>query len=64
MPAELTEKIYSDLTVALRDPAVVDYLKKTGASQVGSLPKDFEAFMRAEADKWAPVLKDANITPQ
>jgi hypothetical protein len=32
MPAELTEKIYSDLTVALRDPAVVDYLKKTGAS--------------------------------
>jgi hypothetical protein len=26
--------------------------------------KGFEAYMHAEADKWAPVLKDANITVQ
>ena len=64
MPADLTEKIYKDLTVVLRDPAVVDYLNRTGSTAVGSSPKEFDAYMRAEADKWAPVLKDANITVQ
>jgi tripartite-type tricarboxylate transporter receptor subunit TctC len=40
---------------------VVEYLKKTGSVPVGSSPKDFDAFMHAEADKWGPVLKAANI---
>jgi tripartite-type tricarboxylate transporter receptor subunit TctC len=52
------------VTVAVRDPAVVDYLDKTGSVTVGSSPKDFEAYMRAEADKWGPVVKAANITLQ
>jgi tripartite-type tricarboxylate transporter receptor subunit TctC len=62
MPADLTEKIYKDVTAALRDPAVDDYLKKTGSAPVGSSPKEFEAYMHAEADKWGPVIKAANIT--
>ncbi len=64
MPADLTEKINKDLTVALHDQVVVDYLKKTGSVAVGSSPKDFEAYMHAEADKWAPVIKQANIVLQ
>jgi tripartite-type tricarboxylate transporter receptor subunit TctC len=35
-----------------------------GATPVGSSPKDFDAFMRAEAAKWEPVLKEANIKMQ
>jgi tripartite-type tricarboxylate transporter receptor subunit TctC len=34
------------------------------ATPFGSSPKEFEAYMHAEADKWAPALKDANITVQ
>ena len=33
-------------------------------SLVGSSPKDFDAFIRAEAAKWEPVLKEANIKVQ
>ena len=61
MPADIVAKIHDDLVAALKDPAVVEYLKKTGSTAVGSSPKEFDAYMRAEADKWGPVLKAANI---
>lgn len=61
MTPEVTAKIHKDLRVALSDAAVVDYLKKTGAVPIGSSPQEFDAFMRAEADKWGPILKAANI---
>jgi tripartite-type tricarboxylate transporter receptor subunit TctC len=64
MPADLTEKIYKDLTLALHDQAVADYLAKTGSIPVDSSPKQFEAYIRSEADKWAPVIKEANIVLQ
>jgi tripartite-type tricarboxylate transporter receptor subunit TctC len=64
MPADLTQKIHNDLTTALRDPAVVDYLHRTGSIPVGSSPTEFDAYMHAEADKWGPIIKAANITPQ
>ena len=43
---------------------VVTALGKMGATPVGNSPKDFDAFMRAEAVKWEPVLKEANIKMQ
>ena len=61
MPAELTTKIHQDLAAALRDPAVLAYLKKTGSTPVGSSPQEFAAYMHAEADKWGPVIKAVNI---
>jgi tripartite-type tricarboxylate transporter receptor subunit TctC len=61
MPADVTAKIAGDLKVALRDPAVLAYLKKAGSAPVESSPQAFEAYMHAEADKWGPVLKAANI---
>lgn len=61
MPPAIVAQIHDGLAAALKDPAVIDYLKKTGASPVGSSPKEFDAFMRAEADKWGPILKAANI---
>jgi len=62
MPPDLTDKIHKDIVGALRDPAVDDYLKRTGSVAVGSSPKEFEAYMHAEAEKWGPVVKAANIT--
>lgn len=61
MAPELVEKINTDLATALKDPVVQAALEKLGATPVGSSAKDFDAFMHAEADKWGPVLKQANI---
>ena len=64
MAPDLVAKIHADLATVLKDPVVVTALDKMGATPVASSPKDFDAFMRAEAAKWEPVLKEANIKVQ
>jgi tripartite-type tricarboxylate transporter receptor subunit TctC len=61
MAPDVVAKIHADLATALKDPVVLTALEKMGATPVGSLPGDFDAFMRAEAKKWEPVLKEADI---
>jgi tripartite-type tricarboxylate transporter receptor subunit TctC len=61
MAPELVAKINADLLTTLRDPAVLAAFDKLGAVPVGSSPQDFDAYMRAEAAKWGPILKQANI---
>ena len=57
MAPDLVAKINADLATALKDPVVLSALEKMGASPVGSSPAEFDAFMRAEAVKWEPVLR-------
>jgi tripartite-type tricarboxylate transporter receptor subunit TctC len=64
MAPEIVAKLEADLKSALRDPNVQMTLEKIGATPVGSGSKDFKAFMHAEAAKWEPVLKAANIRAQ
>jgi tripartite-type tricarboxylate transporter receptor subunit TctC len=64
MPADIVARIHADLAAALKDPVVVTALDKMGATPVGSSPKDFDVYMRAEAAKWEPVLREANIKMQ
>jgi tripartite-type tricarboxylate transporter receptor subunit TctC len=64
MPPELVTRIHADIATALKDPAVLEALKKIGATPANSSPKEFDAFMHAEADKWGPILKQANIKIQ
>lgn len=64
MAPDIVAKIHADLAAALKDPVVVTALEKMGATPVGNSPGEFDAFMRAEAAKWEPVLREANIKVQ
>ncbi|MFK4576368.1 tripartite-type tricarboxylate transporter receptor subunit TctC [Bradyrhizobium ottawaense] len=64
MPPEIVAKLETDLKAALQDPNVLSTLGKIGAAPVGSSAKEFDAYMHAEATKWEPVLKAANIRAQ
>lgn len=64
MQPDIVAKIHEALVEALRDPAVLSYMTKTGSVAIGSSPKEFDAFMRSEANKWGPILKAANISVQ
>jgi tripartite-type tricarboxylate transporter receptor subunit TctC len=64
MKPELVEKLHVDLMTALRDPVALAALDKMGAAPVGSSPSEFDAYIRAEAAKWEPVLKAADIKIQ
>jgi tripartite-type tricarboxylate transporter receptor subunit TctC len=64
MAPELVAKIHEDLVTALKDPVVLAALEKIGATPLGSSPQEFDTYMRAEAAKWGPILKEANIKVQ
>jgi tripartite-type tricarboxylate transporter receptor subunit TctC len=64
MAPEIVAKLEADLRSALQDPNVLTTLDKIGATPVGSGSREFDAYMHAEAAKWEPVLKAANIRAQ
>jgi tripartite-type tricarboxylate transporter receptor subunit TctC len=57
----ITEKIHGDLVRALADPTVAERLATLGATPIGNTPAEFDALIRQEAAKWAPVVKAAGI---
>ena len=57
----IVEKIHRDTVTALSDPAVRLKLENIGMVAVGSTPQELAALLKAEMEKWSPVIKEANI---
>jgi tripartite-type tricarboxylate transporter receptor subunit TctC len=63
-PAEVSTKIAGDVLKALALPDVRAKFSEMGASVVGDTREQFAAYMRAESDKWAKVIRAAGIKAQ
>jgi tripartite-type tricarboxylate transporter receptor subunit TctC len=61
MPADLATKISQDFVAALNTESVKERLAKLAASPIGSPPQAFDAKIRADYDKWGPIIKAAGI---
>jgi tripartite-type tricarboxylate transporter receptor subunit TctC len=61
LPPTLAAKINADIVRIIKSPGMQDHLAAQGARPVGSTPAELTAFLKAESDKWARVIKDANI---
>ncbi len=61
LPVDLTAKISKDCAEALHAPAVKQRLVKLGATVAGTSPADFEKLIRADYEKWGPIIKAAGI---
>jgi tripartite-type tricarboxylate transporter receptor subunit TctC len=60
-PPDIVGKINTDTVAALADPAVKEKLEKLGVIVIGSTPEGLAKFLKAEMDKWGPLIKDAGI---
>ena len=60
-PADIVRRLHEESRRALVSPDIKDKLQKAGNEPVGSSPAEFAAFVRAEYDKWAKVVKAANL---
>lgn len=60
-PAAIVRRLHEEARRGLMSPDVKEKLVKTGNEPVVSSPDEFTAFMRAEIEKWAKVVKSANI---
>lgn len=60
-PDEIVQKLNSEISRILQMPAVQDRLSNMGADIVGGRSAEFAAHIRAELEKYARVIKAANI---
>jgi tripartite-type tricarboxylate transporter receptor subunit TctC len=60
-PKAVIDRLNVEINAILRLPDVVQKLNAAGFELVGGTPEAFGALIRAEADKWAPVIRSANI---
>jgi tripartite-type tricarboxylate transporter receptor subunit TctC len=63
-PKAIVDKINADVNEALRQPEVRDHLKKLSAVIFGGPADKASKYMREETDRWAAVIKSANIELQ
>jgi tripartite-type tricarboxylate transporter receptor subunit TctC len=60
-PKPIIARLNQEAVKALRTPEVVKTLSSQGAEPVGNTPEEFGAFVKAEVDKWANLVKIAKM---
>ena len=61
VPAEIIAKINGDIAQALKDPALHAQISKRGIEPEVMTPEALRTFMDSEIEKWAKVIKAADI---
>ena len=64
VPQAIVNKLAAEVVRIVRLPDVAERFQLDGAEAVGSTPKEFAAFLKAEMQKWSKVIRDAGIKPE
>jgi tripartite-type tricarboxylate transporter receptor subunit TctC len=63
-PTEIVDRLNKEINAGLADPSMKARLANLGSSAFSISPSDFAKFLADETDKWAKVIKFANIKPE
>ena len=63
-PGEIIDKLNRETNAALAEPKLKAQLANFGAIVMTGSPADFGKFIATEIDKWAKVVRFANIKPE
>lgn len=63
-PDAVIQKLSADVAEVLAMPDTKSKLEMLGLELAPQSPKEFDAFIAAEADRWSKVVKQAGIEPQ
>ena len=63
-PPEIVARLNKEIVATLKDPQVVDLLRKQGVEPSPSTPDELRSFMKKELGTWGKVVKEANIQVQ
>ena len=61
VPKEIVAKLSTETQAIMREPAVIEQLKKLGVDPVGSTQEQFTAHIASETKRWAEVAQKANV---
>ena len=59
--AEIVRRLNAELVAILKDPDILARFKQLSTEPVGNSPEEFAAFVKAELDKYARIIKAAGI---
>jgi len=62
-PKAVIDKLNRAMVTAIRKPDVQARMSKLGAEAVAGTPEEFATLLQRERDKWAKVIKEAQIQP-
>lgn len=62
-PAEIVEKLNSEINTGLADPGLRKRLNDLGGVPMPMTPAGFGKFIAEESEKWGKVVRAANIKP-
>jgi tripartite-type tricarboxylate transporter receptor subunit TctC len=60
-PRPVIDRLSQAAATALQEPTLRDRLLAEGQFALGTSPEEYGAFLRAEAERWGPVLKKMNL---
>ena len=60
-PPDIVRRLNAELVAILKDPEILARFKQLATDPVGNSPEEFAAFVRAELDKYARIIKAAGI---
>ncbi|MEQ1773299.1 MAG: tripartite tricarboxylate transporter substrate binding protein [Burkholderiales bacterium] len=60
-PRDIIQRVQAEAARGLKQPETLERLSAVGAEISASSPEEFGAFMKAEREKWARVIKAAGI---
>ena len=64
MPSEIVEKLNNEINAALADPKMTARLADVGGTVLPGSPVDFAKLIAEDTEKWAKVIRAANIKPE
>ena len=60
-PRDIVSKLHSEIVKVLNTADMRDVIRKDGAEPVGSSPEELAAYFRREVEKYAKVIRAANV---
>jgi tripartite-type tricarboxylate transporter receptor subunit TctC len=62
MPAPIVQRLYTEISKALKDPEVQSSFRTGGVEALAMPPNELNAYMRTENEKWGKVVRDTGAT--
>jgi tripartite-type tricarboxylate transporter receptor subunit TctC len=63
-PAEIVDKLNSEINAVLAEPAIKERLAKLGGVPLPLAVAQYDKLIADEIEKWAKVIRAANIRPE
>jgi tripartite-type tricarboxylate transporter receptor subunit TctC len=60
-PPAVIAKLHAETVRALKSPEIADTMAKAGADALGNTPREAEAFVKLEIERWGKVIRQAKV---